>query len=309
LKGVLIILPLAIVIATGIALRAFGFFQAGDRERLTRLLYWIAIPALLFRTTYLSGREFTQHANLFFGLYASTIAMPLLTYLLMLPRYRNNRPLLALSTMSGVRANNVYLGLPLATLALGEAGAAAAAIYLVVILPGYNLISIMSGEIVLAGGLRPAQLRQALLRVAKNPLILSCLCGLLFAQLRIPVPSTLLVSLKIVGDMATGIALLALGASLELPDLPKALRRTWPDILVKLILHPAIVWCFLHVWPVSPVLMQVSVLISAMPTAINTFIIAAGMGMDERYSCETIAATTILAAVSIPIWIALLNIA
>jgi predicted permease len=50
------------------------------------------------------------------------------------------------------------------------------------------------------------------------------------------------------------------------------------------------------------------VIIAAMPTAVNTFIIAKGMGLDEKYACEVIAVATVLAPITIPTWVYLLGI-
>jgi predicted permease len=115
-------------------------------------------------------------------------------------------------------------------------------------------------------------------------------------------------SLKLVADMATGIALMSLGMGLEFSGLASAFRAAWHDALIKLVLHPAITWMFCIVWPVPEIFLRVAVIISAMPTAVNTFIVSRGMKLDERYASEIIAVSTILAPVSIPIWIALLGI-
>ena len=308
MKGLMIISPLILVIVLGMALRATGFFDKHDRERLTKLLYWVVLPALLFRTTYLSGDEILRHKNLFYATYTTMLLMPLAAFLISrFATHRGDRGLQALSAMASFRANNIYLGLPAVTLASGAAGAEAASIYLAICLPGFNLISLLWGEAVQSKGLSAEKLRVMLKRLVRNPLIVFSLAGLLFAQLRIPLPGFFLMSLKLVSDMATGIALIALGMSLELPNLWRAFLRTWHDALIKLVLHPAMTWFFLLVWPVSTDIFQAAIIISAMPTAANTFIVAAGMGFDEQYACEVVAVTTVLAPVFIPLWVWLLG--
>jgi predicted permease len=108
--------------------------------------------------------------------------------------------------------------------------------------------------------------------------------------------------------MATGIALISLGASLELPGLLPAIRHAWHDAFIKLIVHPAVTWGFMLLWPVPEILFQSAVIISAMPTAVNTFIIAGSMELDEQYACEIVAVSTVFAPLTIPIWISLLGI-
>lgn len=309
MKGLMIIAPLILVIVLGMVLRTTGFFDKRDRERLTKLLYWIVLPALLFRTTYLSGSGIAQQKNLFLSTYAAMLLLPLVA--LLIARFlihRHDVKLQAFSAMASIRANNMYLGLPAATLALGDVGAEAAAIYLAICLPGLNLVSILWGEAVQSGGLSPKTLKTMSGKIFKNPLIVFCIAGLLFAQLRIPLPDFFLMSLKLVADMATGVALIALGMSLELPNLWRAFKRTWHDSLIKLILHPAFSWGFMLLWPVSTEVFRAAIIISSMPTAVNTFIIAGGMGLDEQYACETVAVTTVLAPITIPLWVLLLGV-
>jgi len=308
LTGLTIIAPLVLVVVLGMILRQTGFLVDSDKDRLTKLLYWVVLPALLFRTTYLAGGDLSQHKNLFMATYASYFIVPIIALGISSVLDRGNRKKIALSAMSSARANNLYLGMPAVFLALGDPGMEAASVYMAIALPGYNLVSIMWGEALISGGISFRSIRAMASRVANNPLIAASVLGLAFAQIRIPVPETLLVTMQLVGNMATGIALIALGISLRLRGIPDAIRRTWPDVLIKLFLHPAVVWGLLMVWPVPRVFFQAAMIISAMPTAINTFILASGMGMDEHYASELVAITTLLAPISIPIWIALIGI-
>jgi predicted permease len=309
MKGILIVAPLVLVSVLGMGLRASGFLTISSRNTLTRILYWIILPPLLFRTTYIALQGGLPDINLFAAAYAVMFAVPLSAFIIsFILTHKNDRTRQALAAMASARANNVYLGLPACVLALGDAGMNAASLYLAVMMPGYNFISIMWGEVVLSGGINIKTLPRRLLQVIKNPMIISCLLGLSAACLKIPIPETVMISMEIISDMATGSALLALGASLEISDLLPALRHTWHDVLIKLVLHPALTWLFFSIFPVSDIFFQTALIISSMPTAINTFILAGGMGMDEKYACEIVAVSTCLAPVTIPIWIALLGI-
>lgn len=308
MTGLAIIAPLALVVLLGMALKSFNFLNLTDRTRLTRLLYWVVLPCLLFRTMYTTGESISEHKNLFLATYVSFLIVPALALAISSFTHRGDRKMHALCAMASARANNLYLGLPAVVLALGDNGLQTASVYLAISLPGYNLFSIMWGEFVMSGFGSFGALRSILYRLAKNPLLVSSISGLIFALLKIPVPETLLISLRLVGEMATGIALIALGMSLELHNVHKALRRTWQDVLIKLFLHPAVVYLLLKIWPVEEIYMQTAMIISAMPTAVNTFIVAEGMGMDERYAGELVAMTTMLAPLSLPVWIAVIGL-
>jgi predicted permease len=308
LRGIIIIAPLIAIIALGVFMKASGFMDDSDKERLTRLLYWVVIPLFLFRTTYLAGGDISGQKNLFLASYSTMLLVPAAALLASKLACPGDRGLQALSAMMSTRMNHVYLGLPVVTLALGDEGVRAASIYLAIVNPGYNLISIMWGEIVFSGGLTAGASRSIARRVLKNPMVVSSLLGLAAAQLRVPLPDVLLTSMKLVSDMATGIALIALGMSLSLRDMPGAIRHTWRDVLVKLALHPIIAWVFLTIWPVPRIYFQAAIIVSSMPIAVNTFIVASGMGLDEKYACEAVALSTMLMPVAFPIWAAVMGV-
>ena len=307
MKGIIIIAPLMLVIALGAVLKARKFLKDDDRERFTKLLYWVVLPCLLFRAIYLAGGDVGQHKNMFYAVYLSFVIIPIASAAIAFLVYRCDRKRLALSAMVSIRSNNVYLGMPAVILALGDKGAASASIFLAISLPGYNLLSVFWGEVLSSGGISLKSFKVMLRRLVTNPLIASSLAALLCAQSGVSIPGTLLEAMKLVGAMATGLALLSLGMSLELNAIVPAFMRVWTDALIKLVLYPATVWFFLRLWPVTEIMQQTAVLISAMPTAVNTFILAKEMGMDDIYACELVAVTTTLAAFTIPVWAFLLG--
>ena len=80
------------------------------------------------------------------------------------------------------------------------------------------------------------------------------------------------------------------------------IRRTWFDIIIKIIVNPLLMWGALILFPVDSELLKVTVMLSSMPCAVNCFIIAKSMGMDGEYAADLVAATTLLGILSIPAW-------
>ena len=50
--GFFLVIPLMIIILAGNILRSKGFYSSSDIAALTKTLYWVILPPLLFRTTY-----------------------------------------------------------------------------------------------------------------------------------------------------------------------------------------------------------------------------------------------------------------
>jgi malonate transporter len=307
------IMPLITLMVLGNILKRKSFYTEADIRALSKTLFWVILPALLYRSTFLSGREILKQKNLFSGTHLSYLLTLVLAWLLGTAFFhRGNAPRVASSVMASIRGNNVYLGLPLVSLTMGDKGLEAASVYFAVTSVGFQLLSIGAGDLALTRRIGLKGLWQTALRLVRNPQLLACAAGVITSLLGVEnLPRVLDESLRILGSAASGTALLMIGAKLDLSSVGKAMvifRETWWDALVRLVLHPMLMWFCLTALSVPAPLLQVTVLVSAMPVAVNVFVIATEMGMDGNYSADLVVATTLLASITIPFWIKILGV-
>ena len=316
--GFLLVMPLVIIIAMGNILKRRGFYSAADIAALSKTLYWVILPLLFFRTTYISGTEVLTQPNLLISVNVCYIATIALSWggaaffahkgdirRVAVSVHKGDIRRVAVSVLSGFRSNNIYLGFPVVQLAMGEAGLHLASIYVAVSTIFFQVLSIGAGELALNGRLSLASLAAMCRRLGKNPLVLSCVAGVLAALAHVPIHFVLDETMKLVSGAATAVALLALGGTLDIPRMGRVfeiIRRTWFDIIIKLAVNPLIMWGALLLFPVDADLLRVTVMLSSMPCAVNCFIIAKGMGMDGEYAADLVASTTLLGILSIPAW-------
>lgn len=303
--GFFLVIPLVIIIITGNLLRGRGFYSQSDISALTKTLYWVILPPLLFRTTYTAGKEVLTQPNLLIASTLCYILTLIAAFTISSFLYKGNKKQIAVSVLASFRANNIYLGFPVVDLAMGAAGLHQASIYIAVTMISFQLISIAAGDIVMYGKVSRNGLCSIGRRLLTNPLIISCVLGVSTAMLKIPLPFVLDETMKLMSGAATAVALLALGGTLDLSRLSRVmgiLKATWSDAVIKLLINPSIMYLLLLAFPVSKPLFQVTVMLSSMPCAINCFILAKGMGMDGEYAADLVAATTLLGIVSIPFW-------
>lgn len=304
--GFFLVMPLVIIIAIGNVLKRRGFYSAGDIAALSKTLYWVILPLLLFRTTYISGTEVLTQPNLLISVnicYLATIAVSWAGAAFFVHKGDVRR--IAVSVLTDFRSNNIYLGFPVIQLAMGEAGLHFASIYIAVSTIFFQVLSIGAGEIALNGRLTSKTVASMCRRLAANPLVVSCVLGVAAALAHVPVHFVLDETMKLVSGAATAVALIALGGTLDVSRMSRVvdiIRRTWFDIIIKLIVNPLIMWGALVVLPVEQDLLKVTVMLSSMPCAVNCFIIAKGMGMDGEYAADLVAASTLLGIISIPAW-------
>lgn len=304
--GFLLVMPLVIIIAMGNILKRRGFYSAADIAALSKTLYWVILPLLLFRTTYISGTEVLAQPNLLISVnicYLMTVAFSWGGAAFF--AHKGDIRRIAVSVFSDFRSNNIYLGFPVIQLAMGEAGLHLASIYIAVSTIFFQVLSIGAGELALNGRLTAKSFAAMGRRLGKNPLVISCVAGVLAAIAHVPIHFVLDETMKLVSGAATAVALLALGGTLDISRMSRVveiIRRTWFDIIIKIIVNPLLMWGALILFPVDAELLKVTVMLSSMPCAVNCFIIAKSMGMDGEYAADLVAATTLLGILSIPAW-------
>ncbi len=312
LFGFKLILPLMLLIIIGNLLYRYKFLSDEGVSTLTRLLYWVVLPALLFRTSFSSGREILVNLNLVCAATAAYFVTALLTWLISAQIFhKGQRGRIASSIMASIRANNLYLGFPVVLMALGEAGIQQASIYLAATVMSFHIISISGAEFAMRGRITAENIRQIFCNLLKNPLIVACLAGIILSLTGLRIWQPVDRAVKMLGDSATSIALIALGASLKLDSVKSTLTlfiETIGDNLLRFALAPSVMLFFTRVFHVAPLLSTVTVLLTSMPAAVNCFILAKGMGMDENYMAKVVASTTIVSMLAIPVWVVLLNI-
>lgn len=308
MRGFILLLPLILIVTIGMFLRKVGVVDKKASYFLNNLLYWAILPIWLFRTILRVDIGLFSNLNLFFALHVPFLIAPAIAWFFA-SRIDSERKRVAFSTLNAIRSNNIFIGMPVVSLALGQQGVESLSFFFAMGLLGYNLFSISWAQLCLSGTLNQGSITSTLKQIFLNPLIWACLIGVVSSSLGINgLPQWVDYSFKIIADASSGIALLSLGISLELSNLKNALINTWRDSLMRLIIFPGIVWAAFLVWPVDPIISKTIILVSAMPSAINNFAIAQGMGMDLKYASEAIVASTVLVVITLPIWTNFLQI-
>ncbi len=151
------------------------------------------------------------------------------------------------------------------------------------------------------------KIKEACINIAKNPIILGILTGLVAALLRIDFPVVIDKTINNVAQMATPLALITIGAGFEGR---KALAKIKPTIaasMIKLVIQPLI---FLPVaaWMGFTGEKMIAILIMlASPTTPSCYIMAKNMKNDGTLTASVIVMTTLFAAFTLTGWIFLLK--
>ena len=176
--------------------------------------------------------------------------------------------------------------------------------------PLYNIFSVivLTFEGAHSGEVDPKQkIKAACINIAKNPIILGILAGLIVGLLGIDFPVIVDKTVNSVAQMATPLALITIGAGFEGRKALAKIRPTIAASMIKLVIQPLI---FLPVaaWMGFRGEQMIAILIMlASPTTPSCYIMAKNMDNDGVLTASVIVMTTLLAAFTLTGWIFILK--
>jgi predicted permease len=308
-----ILLPVFAVIALGAALRHSRFASPQLFRETNRLAYWVALPALLFYKTAESQPPGGAAARIFAvlcgGMLLTVAAGYLVAAILRLPP-----PGTSAFVQGGFRSNLAYVGLPIVLLAMAAQGGnevarlqALGVISTALLMPAYNVVGVLVLLAGRAGGRAelPRRLGELLLRLITNPLTLSCAAGLVVMALGWKLPPPLRETLVIVGDMASPLALLGIGAAMSFATFRLHARNASIAAMIKTVVSPLLGLLIAGLLSMTRQEVTMSLIFLACPTAAASYVMAQQLGADEGLAANIIMVSTVLAAPALAVVIAL----
>lgn len=201
-------------------------------------------------------------------------------------------------------SNNIMVGIPLVTVALGVDKLVY--LYAIVVLHSLILFSLQSLYVAFFDRSSQAQSGRSLLAGLVNPIIMGLLSGALLNLSGLSLPAPLWRIADMLAAAALPMALLMLGYSLSgLRLYPQP--EVWLQAGGKLLLLPALVWLGGLLLPgLSPEAHGVLVLMAACPTGVNVLAFSTTQDEQRRVS-SVIFFTTLMSVFSLPLWMLVLS--
>jgi predicted permease len=282
------LLPVSLIILIGfIAGRTLSIAP----HPLSQLSVYILAPALIADSLYRTTLSLQSMVGLLLGfslicvlLYLTSGAMACL--LRLSPDTQKSL------TATTLFSNNGNLGLPLIAFALGTAGLERAIVYMI----GSSILMFGIAPAILQGNSLEGSLRLTL----KLPLIWAMLAGLSLHLLSIQLPLQLEEGLRQLGQAAIPVALLVLG--IQLAGTHFAIGQY--ELLataIRLFVSPAIAYGVGQALRLEGLDLQVLILQSAMPAAVNTVVLVTEFGGDVPKVARTIVTTTLMSCLTLPL--------
>lgn len=194
---------------------------------------------------------------------------------------------------------NSYVALALAERLAGTQGLAWMAMLLAVCVPLCNVAAVW--PLARHGG-------QGYVReLARNPLILATVAGLLANLAALQLPALASVTLSRIGAAALPLGLMAVGAGLQVGALRESPRLAATFMAIKHLAMPLTATLLVHVLDLPRPQQTIVVAFAAMPTASSAYVLAVRMGGHGGFVAGLVSLSTVIAMPLLPATLALLH--
>lgn len=296
MQSALLLLPDFALILLGWSLRRLMPLDEQVWAGLEKLVYYVLFPALLFNALARNRIDFGAAAPLLAS-GAAALGCGITLGLLARPLFRQ-KPIVFASQFQCAFRFNSYIGLAVVAKLHGAVGIATMGVLIGAMVPLANLASVW----VLA---RQGNLG-VMNEVARNPLIIGTLAGLLFSLSGLTLPDIVAQFLGRLSEASIALGLLAVGAALKLRRASGSPIAAAYLLAVKLLAVPAAGLVAARALGLTGVYFDTAILFGALPTASSAYILATRMGGDGPAVAWLVSANTLLAMLTLPLWLTLI---
>lgn len=298
-SSVEIILVPAVMILLGILLKKLGVLVEKDGNTLVKIVLDVSLPSLIFinvSSSVING-EMLFMPIIAFGL--SIICIFIAYIYSKLRGYGKIKTWTIIILLSMI--NTGFIGYPVVLGVFGNAGFLYAVFYdfstsILLVIFGMILTSLFGGN---------------KKKVIKNSLtfvpLWAVIIGVIFNVLHIGLPYVLESSLNYLGASTIPLIMLSVGLKIRFENFKSSVSDTLFITVSRLLLSPIILYTILTQFGFTGFLLNVSVLQSAMPTAMNSLVLAITYDLDMNITNSVIVLTTICSVVTLPLIMTLLS--
>jgi len=293
----LLLLPDFMLIVLGYALCRYTSLNRTVWDAVERLVYYVLFPVLLFNSILKSPLQPGQTLALAAGSVGTVACGIALAFAL--GRWPGIDSRLHASGAQTAFRFNSFIALALAERLGGQAGLAWMALSIALCVPLCNVAAVW--PLARHGGHSYAR------ELARNPLILSTVAGLIANLIGLRFPEAMATTLQRIGVASLALGLMGAGAGLRIVGLKDAPGLAAALMAVRHVILPAVAIGLTAALALPPQQRTIVVLFASLPTASSAYVLASRMGGDGSYVAGLVTLSTLLGMISIPFWLGMLG--
>ena len=294
-----VVVPVFLIMILGYELKRRDIITSGFLAGGNKIVFYIALPALLFRGVYTSDIRAAVDIKFVAFAFACTVFSFFALWGIS-AIFIKDRPVHASFTQGAFRGSFALFGIPLLLNMAGDGVMARAALLVVFIIPFFNVFSVM----VLApcAAQKPGVL-SVIWTVIKNPSNVMISIGILLAIFDLTLPVMVSTAVNTTANMATPLALLCLGGGMTFRGFDTKFKYALTAGLIKIFLVPLVFTALAVLFGFRDYDLAVLMIFFAVPSAVVGYSMAAQMGGDTYVAGTIIVIATLGSAFTLTLFI------
>jgi len=270
------IFPTFTIVLIGWLMAKLRLFRQIGVDGVAQYVFGVAVPLLLFRYTSKATIPAEVPWGFLLSYYLGAGIAFIIGMLVSGGMFHNGLSQQGVFGGAAAYSNTVLLGIPVVLGILGDA--ATVPLFILIGVHGLIMVPLVVTVISIGrrqGGTAGKVAKETVGELIHNPFIVALAAGALYGLYGPPLPGPIDGVIGTLAGTAGPLALFALGGVLAQYPVTGGLKEAFAVSVVKLILHPAIVWVLAtQVFSVQESWVWVAVLLAAMPAGINVFVLA-----------------------------------
>ncbi|WP_243427881.1 AEC family transporter [Alkaliphilus hydrothermalis] len=286
---------LFIIILVGVYGSKRNIITPEVNKALIAILIQIALPFMIlssFTFTY-SDTVKSNVINTFYYSIIGYILIIAVSHLMLLPIKNDKKTILH---FANVFTNTGYVGFPILNSIYGPEGIIYGSIFnmfFVILLWTYGLM-------LFRGDSEKNDFRNELKKILTNPSIIAVCIGIIIMVSNIKPPRAILSSINSIGSITGPLSMIIIGVILSNTKIQKYLKdwTLYYGVITKLIIIPGILY-FLSLLVGTSKAINTVIIMSAMPAAAMTAILAENFDTEKEYAAVIVSVTTLLSLITV----------
>ena len=291
------------MICTGSLIRRSKLVPEGTFNHVSKVSFQYLLPCLLFYNIYTTDLDTVFDARLLTFLISYVLIWFALATVLCI-RFVPDRRARGAFVQTFFRSNIAIVGVSMADSLLGKDGVAAISVAIAFLVPLFNVLAVITLET--CRGEKP-DLKNTLLGIVKNPLIIACVLGLAFMLLEIPLPASVLKALSQIGTAGTVMTLISLGANFRFSGVRRNLKKVVTANVLRLVIAPLAALTAAVALGFRGGDLGIILLCTAPALAGSCYPMALACDSDHELTGQIVVTTSFLCCLTLFVWIFLLK--
>ncbi|MBQ3370290.1 MAG: AEC family transporter [Mogibacterium sp.] len=297
------VIPSAIYLIIGIILKVTGVIKDEEVKKFTHVVFVTLYPFIMFDNLY--GKNIAENMDMKLGLYAvGFTALQFAASWLFVCRIEKDNYERGAMIQALYRSNYVLMGFPIAVNLFGKGNITAVAIIMMLVVPFYNVSAVVLFETFRGG---KVDIGQMFKRILTNPIIDGGIAAFIVMMLGVKLPSAIESTVGTLSDATAPIAMILLGAALNIKGFSSDRWRIAICTIGKLVVFPAVGIAGAVYLGIRDVQLIAVTLMVAAPVALASYAMASSMGGNGKLAGELVVVTTITSCFTIPVFLFILK--